>query len=127
MGSRSNIEIGRSGEALAASHLERSGYKLIESNFRTRDGEIDLIVAGADALVFCEVKTLIARSGASGPSCPLESVGQAKRAQVRRMATAWLGGHAPVRHLPELRFDAIGVLLSTDGALLELDHVENAF
>jgi putative endonuclease len=119
---------GRRGEAIAAALLERRGYVVVERNFRTREGEIDLIVQRKGEVVFCEVKTLVARAGgpAAGPATPLEAVGPAKRSQVRRVARAWLAsGQGAGRRA--LRFDAIGVLLSPTGELLELEHVEGAF
>jgi putative endonuclease len=126
-------EIGRRGEELAARRLERLGYEVIERNFRTRAGEIDVIAGKAGTLVFCEVKTLVARAGGSGigPAFLLEAVGRAKRSQVRQLARVWLAdrcdGARPARRFGELRFDAIGVLVSEAGELLQLEHVENAF
>jgi putative endonuclease len=119
---------GQRGEAIAAALLERRGYVVVERNFRTREGEIDLIVQRKGEVVFCEVKTLVARSGgpATGPATPLEAVGPAKRAQVRRVARAWLASREGAGWRA-LRFDAIGVLLSPAGELLELEHVEAAF
>lgn len=124
-------QIGRLGERLASRRLEQQGYRVIERNYRTREGEIDLIVARDATLVFCEVKTLVARASTrQGPAHVLEAVGAAKRAQIRRLAKAWLAersaaGTAP--RCPNARFDAIGVLVSPAGRLLRLDHVEAAF
>jgi putative endonuclease len=119
---------GRRGEALAAALLERRGYVLVERNYRTREGEIDLVALRDGTLVFCEVKTLVARPGgpASGPATPLEAVGPAKRAQIRRVARVWLASHRR-GGWRTLRFDAIGVVLSPAGETLALDHVEGAF
>jgi putative endonuclease len=123
---------GRRGEQLAAAHLERHGWAIVERNFRTREGEIDLIAARQGTLAFCEVKTLVSRRAppASGPADPLECVGPAKRSRVRRMARAWLaqgrGGGRPAGH-GDVRLDVIGVLLAPDGTLLRLDHLESAF
>jgi putative endonuclease len=126
-------EIGRRGEELAVRRLERLGYEVIERNYRTRAGEIDVIASKDGTLVFCEVKTLVARAGGSGigPAFPLEAVGRAKRAQVRQLARGWLAdrceGGPPARRFGELRFDAIGILLSPHRELLLVEHVENAF
>jgi putative endonuclease len=123
---------GRRGEQLAATHLERHGWCIVERNFRTRAGEIDLIAARDGTLAFCEVKTLVARRAppASGPVDPLECVGPAKRSRVRRMARLWLAqghtGDRATRHA-YVRIDVIGVLLAPDGTLLRLDHLESAF
>jgi putative endonuclease len=113
---------------VAAELLRRRGYRLIERNFRAREGEIDLIATRGGTLVFCEVKALVARPGgpSAGPATPLEAVGRAKQAQVRRVARVWLAaqGRLRARHV---RFDVIGVLLSAGGEPLRVDHVEGAF
>jgi putative endonuclease len=49
--------LGRVGERLAREHLERLGYRVVARNYRTRFGELDLIVCDATWLVFVEVKT----------------------------------------------------------------------
>jgi len=50
-----------------------------------------------------------------------------KRAQVRRIAGRWLADRSDHPRVSDLRFDAIGVTLTSDGRLLRLDHVEAAF
>jgi putative endonuclease len=126
-------EFGRRGEQLAATHLERHGWRIVERNFRTRAGEIDLIASRRGTLAFCEVKTLVARRAPpiSGPVDPLECVGPAKRIRVRRMARAWLAesraGVDPAARHEYVRLDVIGVLLAPDGTLLRLEHLESAF
>jgi putative endonuclease len=122
-------ERGSIGERIAERHLAREGYEIVERNFRTRYGELDLIAADARCLVFCEVKTRVAR-GSAGPERGLDAIGPAKRRRVRAMAAQWLssrppGVERPVR--PQLRFDAIGITLSPGGALLGLEHVPDAF
>jgi len=120
--------LGERGERLAATHLERAGYTILARNFRTRFGELDLVAADNRCLIFCEVKTRIAGTR-RGPAGPLDAIGPRKRAQVRAMAREWLASSAssdrPRR--PELRFDAIGILVSRGGELVSLDHVEDAF
>ena len=46
--------LGRRGEDLAATHLQRQGWSIVERNFRTREGEIDLIARNGVTLVFCD-------------------------------------------------------------------------
>jgi putative endonuclease len=120
--------LGGRGEQLAAEHLTRAGYVILARNFRTRFGELDLVAADEHCLVFCEVKTRIAGTR-RGPAGPLDAIGPRKRAQVRAMAREWLmHSSAQTRpRRPELRFDAIGILMSRNGSLVSLDHVENAF
>jgi putative endonuclease len=120
---------GSLGERIAADHLVEAGYEILDRNYRTRRGELDLIAADADAIVFCEVKTRVA-GGRSGPELALDAVGPAKRRRLRRLAVAWLRdrratGGAP--HRERLRFDAIGITISPGGRLLALEHVTDAF
>jgi putative endonuclease len=120
---------GSMGEQIAADHLVEAGYEILDRNFRTRHGELDLVAADADAIVFCEVKTRVA-GGRSGPALALDAVGPAKRRRLRRLATAWLherpaSGGRP--HREQLRFDAIGITISPGGRVLALDHVVDAF
>ena len=114
--------LGRLGEQLAAEHFERLGYEVIARNHRTRFGELDLVVADFDTLVFCEVKTRRAGSGA-----PWDALDERKRGQVRSMGVAWLSETHERPRTSRLRFDAIGVILDAHGALVSLDHLEGAF
>ena len=98
--------LGRLGEDLALAHLERLGHTLVARNYRTRYGEIDLVVFDSRTLVFVEVKTRRANSAARGP---WEALHERKREQVRRMAAAFLLEVANRPHSADLRFDAIGV------------------
>jgi putative endonuclease len=120
---------GERGEQIAAQHLERRGYRVVERNFRTRYGEIDLIAVDPRAIVFCEVKTRVA-AGRVGPATPLDGIGPEKRRRVRMIARQWLAARedGPARpRRGELRFDAIGITLARDGRLVALEHIEGAF
>ncbi|HEY8769825.1 MAG TPA: YraN family protein [Thermoleophilaceae bacterium] len=127
--------LGEAGESLACRHLEARGFAVVERNFRTRYGELDVVAADSRYLVFCEVKSRIVR-GRPGPLGPFSAIGARKRRQVRLMAREWLaqdgsgprgGGRTPRPRPPELRFDAIGVSFDAAGRLVELDHLEDAF
>lgn len=113
---------------MAEDHLAGRGYHILDRNYRTRGGELDLVARSRCSLVFCEVKTRVANSVA-GPAGPLDSIGPAKRRRIRRMAGEWLSERSRVgRPAPgEIRFDAIGVTVTARGRLLALDHVEAAF
>jgi putative endonuclease len=126
-GSDHRRHLGALGEELARRHLEARGLTVLDSNFRTRYGELDLVAADDRCLVFCEVKTRLGprRSAELGP---LASVGPRKRRQVRRIAREWLAqGGRPGAGRPELRFDAIGIELDGAGRLLRLEQIEGAF
>ena len=116
--------LGRIGEDLALAHLERLGYALVARNYRTRHGEIDLVVYDGTTLVFVEVKTRRANSARRGP---WEALHERKRLQVRRMAAAFLSDVQDRPRATELRFDAIGVVIDAHGKLVRLDHLEAAF
>ena len=116
--------LGQIGEKLAAEHLVRRGYRIIERNYRTRWGELDIIAYDGRTLAFCEVKTL--RTSDEQRS-PLESIRANKRMRIRRMATRWLVQRTDRPRADQLRFDAIGVTVDPSGRLARLEHLEGAF
>jgi len=117
--------LGQLGETLACEHLARRGFEILERNYRTRWGELDIVAFDGQALVFCEVKTRRAPGGSGGG--PLEAVHGRKRVRLRKMAGRWLIDRRRRPYAAELRFDAIGVTFDAAGRLLELEHVERAF
>jgi putative endonuclease len=114
--------LGHVGEQLAADHLERLGFDVLERNYRTRWGELDLIVGDDSTIVFCEVKTRRA-----GGETPFDSLRNAQCRRIRRMAAAWLVDRPNRPYAEELRFDAIGVTIDATGRLVALEHLEAAF
>ena len=117
--------LGRTGETLAAEHLQRLGFAILERNYRTRWGELDIVAFDGRTLVFCEVKT---RRPGGVRGGPLEAVGYAKRTKVRRLASSWLSERRGDRpYASNLRFDAIGITLDAAGAIVSLEHLEGAF
>ncbi len=116
--------LGALGEQLAAEHLVRRGFEIVERNYRTRWGELDIIAFDGRTLAFCEVKTR--RASAAGGS-PLDAVRTLKRTQVRKMAGRWLIDRTDRPRADTLRFDAIGVTVDGAGRLLSLEHLEGAF
>jgi putative endonuclease len=116
--------LGRLGEQLAAEHLARLGFEIVERNYRTRWGELDIVAFDGRTLAFCEVKTRrMSEAGAE----PLDAVRTRKRAQVRKMAAQWLAERVERPYADILRFDAIGITLDSVGGLARLEHVEDAF
>jgi putative endonuclease len=123
--------LGRRGEQLAAAHLQRLGFKLVEQNVRTRHGEIDLIMFNGKVLVFAEVKTRRAENRRRS-SCPQEQplawLKLSQRARLRKLACAWLYENARARPTAHtIRFDAVGVILDDADRLLSLNHIEGAW
>jgi putative endonuclease len=119
----SNRETGERGEDLALRHLEGEGYEALERNYRTRYGEIDLVVRRGATLVFVEVKS---RRG-TGFGEPLEAVTPRKQEQVRLMAEQYLAEKEPgfTESFEEMRFDAVGILVGRGRRGIR--HVEDAF
>jgi putative endonuclease len=128
-GSDPRRALGAAGERLARAHLEARGLAVLDANFRTRHGELDIVAADARCLVFCEVKTRVAAGDDPDPALgPLVAIGPRKQRRLRLLAREWLaqrGADAPWR--PELRFDAVAVELDPTGRLVRLDHLEGAF
>jgi len=113
-------ERGRLGEELAARHLERAGWRILDRNYRAGHLEIDLVACRDGILSFVEVK---ARGGV-GFGHPLLAIDGRKRRDLARAARAWLREH-PGRG-GEVRFDAVAVLWTPDGRV-HLEHVEDAW
>jgi putative endonuclease len=110
---------GAAGERAAAEYLEGEGCEILAQNYRSRFGEIDLIVRDGRYLVFVEVKTR--KPGAKVG--PLEAVSPAKRRRIVRTALMYLRGGA-VRLQP--RFDVVAVSFAKGGAA-SVRHLKNAF
>ncbi len=115
--------LGQLGERLAAEHLTRSGFRIVERNYRTRWGELDIVAFDGTTLAFCEVKTRRLTAGAS----PFDALHPPKRARVRKMAGSWLIERTQRPYAEEVRFDAIGVTFDPAGQLVSIEHLENAF
>ena len=113
---RQRSALGAYGEALAARHLTEQGMVLLDRNWRSDLGEVDLVLRDGRVLVVCEVKT---RSSLAYGS-PIEGVTEQKAARLRRLAARWLADHE-VR-APDVRIDLVGVLVPASGDV-EIDHV----
>ncbi len=87
------IQIGLAGEALARRHLERLGFQILETRWRCRAGEIDIVARQGTDLVFVEVR---ARRD-SDLDLALESISARKRKRLLTLASAYLEAH----QLPE--------------------------
>lgn len=119
-GYRGRRGIGQGYEGLAARFLESKGYRILERNYRTRFGEIDLIARDGDTLVFVEVR-MRARPD---PAAPIETVTPDKQRRVARVARVYLATHP--RLDCDCRFDVIGIV-HQPGRRPLLDHLNDAF
>jgi putative endonuclease len=112
--------LGQWGEKVAASYLVSQGMVLLDRNWRTAAGEIDIIAKDGDSLVFCEVKT---RRGTAFGEGAEAVVGQ-KAIRLRRLASQWLAlsGIRPRK----IRFDVVSVL-SCGGQAPQVNHLRDVF
>jgi putative endonuclease len=113
-------ELGARGERIAAAYLTDTGLRLLDRNWRCREGELDIVARDGDALVFCEVKTRTA----TGFGHPVEAVTAAKQRRLRTLAQRWLAAHD--EHARDLRFDVVGVLVRPAGPAV-VTHLRGAF
>lgn len=112
-------ELGKWGEALAARYLVAGGYQILERNWRAGRGEVDLIAAHRDDIVFIEVKLRSDR----GPTVGLESVQEEKQSRLVAAAHRFLHTRSCPHGQP--RFDIICIRYGTAG--WRLDHWVDAF
>lgn len=118
---RNNL-VGAWGEALAAEFLQKKRYKVIASGYRSRFGEIDLIVSNRKYIVFVEVKLRKSDKFASA----YEHVDRFKQDRIRMTAEIFLS-QFPTELQP--RFDVIEIY-APDGTLTQkptIYHMEDAF
>ncbi len=97
--------LGTEGESLACAELERLGYRIVERNYRSRFGELDIVCADGDTVVFVEVKTKT--SGDFGD--PVEEVTSQKQRQLCAMGEEYASFRCPDA---QCRFDVVAVDLS---------------
>ncbi|MFQ5480897.1 MAG: YraN family protein [Thermodesulfobacteriota bacterium] len=114
-----NIKKGKKGEALAERFLKKKGYRILEKNYRTHFGEVDIIARDGKSLVFIEVK---ARSS-DGFGSPLAAVGAKKQSHL----TAAAGIYLQLNHIEDqpVRFDVVGI--TGEGTRAKIELVRNAF
>lgn len=113
-------EIGKLGEQKAKRYLIRRGYQIVESNYRTKAGEIDLIARENDCLVFVEVKTRTSEEYGT----PAEAVSFYKQQHMQKSAQYYLWRHGGEC---ECRFDVIEVRLPAHGwiKIAKINHLKN--
>lgn len=108
---------GPAAERLAAGFLQRNGLRLVESNFRCRFGEVDLIMREGDSIVFVEVR-LRSSAGFGGAAA---SITAAKQEKIVRAAQWYL---QQTRSQAACRFDVVLMQSLADG---HVEWIKNAF
>ena len=109
-------KLGRAGEAAAAFLLEEKGMRILERNFRSHAGEVDIIALDGETLVFAEVKTW----SAYGIEALEQALNAKKQHKIIETSKYFLSLHRKYRYMA-IRFDVIFV--SPDG----IDHLASAF
>jgi len=117
---KENFKTGRLGEDLAVSYLEKKGYKIVERNFRTRFGEVDIICYNGKNLVFVEVKTKIGHDFGE----PEDMVNKGKISKVKRMGEVYL-----IEKGMDLfcRVDVVAIVLDEEKRVERIDHYEAVY
>ncbi|MBI4034969.1 MAG: YraN family protein [Candidatus Chisholmbacteria bacterium] len=122
---RNTIGTGKIGESLAESFLRKKGYKILQRNWRTKWGELDLVVQDGDTVVFVEVKTK--RGDWFGT--PEEMVNRRKIEKVRRMAEVYLAraDRKPEQARFTARVDVVAIVLGRGDQVVRMEHYENVY
>jgi putative endonuclease len=108
-------EIGAEGEDMAVKALKKNGYKIIEKNYRSKFGEIDIVAEEKGCLVFVEVK----RRSSTAFGGSFGAIDGKKKAHIIRSAQYYLKSHNCLDR--KARFDVVGI----DGD--ELKIIQHAF
>ena len=112
-------ELGAIGEKLARDFLKKKGYRIRETNFRCREGEIDIVAEKKGELVFVEVRT----KASTEFGTPEESVTFAKKEKLIASALAYIASH---KDLPQnWRIDFVAVELDPNNKPTRLELIEN--
>ena len=114
---QSNI-YGKKSEIIASKFLKKKGFKIIDTNYKNKIGEIDIIAMDNDYLVFIEVKARMSRAFGE----PAEAVDTQKQQKIRNVAELYLLQNDKMEN--KCRFDVITLLGDEDPII---DHIINAF
>ena len=114
-----HLALGRAGEKIAQNYLKKQNYLILETNWRFRKAEIDIICSKNNILIFVEVKTRSRNIYGK----PEEFVKIKKERMLFDAANVYM---EKMNHIWEIRFDIISIILNND-KLLSLDHFEDAF
>ncbi len=120
MSLNSKKTIGDLGEKTAVKFLKKNKYKIVETNFSAKTGEIDIICKNKDFIVFVEVKTRKKDSLVNG----VFAVNKRKQSHILKTASFYLKLNKIDK---QPRFDIIEVVINSDGKYTVVEHYENAF
>ena len=116
------LKFGRDGESAALNFLKKKGYRILEKNFRTKVGEIDIIAEQDGVIVFVEVKARADHEFGH----PFNALTPAKQKKIIQTAQSFL-----VRKRisdKTLRFDVVALTTNTEGPdSWKIELLQNAF
>ena len=103
---------------MAAEYLKKKGYKIVERNWSSKWGEIDIVAKYKGIVIFVEVKTKVGEDWGS----PEEMVNKRKLFQVQRIATLY-DKDGPCQR----RVDVVAIVLNNDLTVKRLNHYEAVY
>jgi len=109
---------GKRSEIIASDYLKKKGYTILETNYKNKIGEIDLIAKDGDYIVFVEVKARL--SGAFGH--PFDAIDERKQQKIHAVASLYMVKNQ--KYGTNCRFDAISILGLENP---EITHIIDAF
>lgn len=121
------VEIGKTGENIAAKYLKKNKYRIIARNIHLSHNEIDIIAKNKSFIVFVEVKTRSTDSDLSSPfGTPASAVDYKKQKRTVEAARVYLRNSKYSKLQP--RFDVVEIFLHKDSHnLIHINYIENAF
>ncbi|MFH1654683.1 MAG: YraN family protein [Pseudomonadota bacterium] len=106
---KSSRESGAYSEEIASSYLRKGGYALLERNYTTPLGEIDIIAKKDKTIIFFEVK-----SSYTNKFDPLERIDRKKQERIRRVASWYMSRNFRNKEWPRTDFGAISVIFDAE-------------
>ncbi|MFZ5352584.1 MAG: YraN family protein [Bacillota bacterium] len=116
-----NKQLGSDGEDIACKYLFSKGYRVLQRNFTCKIGEIDIVAAERDTLVFIEVKTRTSEKYGK----PCEAVSASKQKKIVKTALWYMTQFKMFDYMS--RFDVIELLMDDEGKSYIVNHIKDAF
>ncbi|MCS7180842.1 MAG: YraN family protein [bacterium] len=111
-----NIEIGKLGEEKAIEFLKKKGYKIVDRNYRTKIGEIDIVAQKRKEIIFIEVKT----RSSDDFGLPQEAINEKKLRKMEKVAFIYL--NSKKINLP-FKFEILSIIKTGDNFNFEIIHL----
>jgi len=103
------LALGKKGENLAEKFLSQQGLKILSRNYKTSQGELDIIAQSRQEIIFVEVKTRSSQKFGS----PMEAVNRRKQEKLKQVAQTYLTAHR-LENYPT-RFDVVAIEVFSQG------------